>query len=128
MTDRPEEGDVFTVERTFTKADVRAFAEVSEDTQPRHTEPDEDGRLMVHGLLTATLPTKIGGNLEVLASRLDFHFRKPVYTGDTVTCEWDCVEVSEADGYLEVVGDITCTNQDGEVVMTARGEGRIYDD
>ena len=27
MTDRPEEGDVFTVERTFTKADVRAFAE-----------------------------------------------------------------------------------------------------
>src|SRR6056297_1436093 len=100
MTDRPEEGDVFTVERTFTRDDVRAFAEVSEDTQPRHTEPDEDGRLLVHGLLTATLPTKIGGNLEVLASRLDFHFQKPVYTGDTVSCEWECSEITERDGYL----------------------------
>ena len=88
--DRPDEGDVFTVERTFTKDDVRAFAAVSEDTQSRHTDPDQDGRLLVHGLLTATLPTEIGGNLEVL-------------------------------------GDITCTNQDDDVVMTTSAEGRIYE-
>lgn len=128
MTDRPEQGDRFTVERTFTKTDVRTFAEVSRDTQPRHTDPDEDGRLMVHGLLTATLPTQIGGDLEVLASRLDCHFERPVYTGDTITCEWVCTEVTDRDGYLEVLGDITCTNQDGDVVMTATAEGRIYDD
>jgi len=127
MPTRPTEGDVFTVERTFTEDDVQAFAAVSEDTQPRHTEPDEDGRLMVHGLLTATLPTKIGGDLEVLASRLDFHFERSVYTGDTITCEWVCTTVEQRDGYLEIVGDVTCTNQHGAVVMTARGEGRIYE-
>lgn len=125
MAERPRTGDVYTTERAFTESDVRQFAEISGDDQPRHVEPDDEGRLMVQGLLTATLPTEIGGDLEVLASRLDFRFKRPVYTGETITCEWRCAEVSEEDGRLSVVGDVTCTNEDDEVVMTCTGEGII---
>lgn len=125
MSDLPTEGDVYTIERTFTEADVRRFAALSGDDQARHVEPDEDGRLLVQGLLTATLPTSIGSDLEVLAHRLDFRFRRPVYTGETITCEWRCAEVTERSDRLEVVGDVTCTNEAGDVVMTCVGEGYV---
>ena len=74
----PEEGDVHTVERTFTHEDVERFGEVSGDRQAIHTEPDDEGRLMVQGLLTATLPTAIGGDLGVLARTMEYEFREPV--------------------------------------------------
>jgi len=50
---RPVAGETYTHERTFTVADVRQFAGVTGDTQDRHTEHDEDGRVLVHGLLTS---------------------------------------------------------------------------
>jgi len=49
-------GDSATWERTFTEEDVRSFATISGDQDVHHVTPDEQGRLMVHGLLTATLP------------------------------------------------------------------------
>ena len=60
-------GDVFEWERTFTKDDVEAFGRISGDVGRHHREPDESGRLVVHGLLTATLPTKLGGDVSYLA-------------------------------------------------------------
>jgi 3-hydroxybutyryl-CoA dehydratase len=52
-----------------------------------HVTPDEQGRLVVQGLLTATLPTKIGGDYNVLARTMNFEFLSPVFTGDTIICE-----------------------------------------
>lgn len=51
--------------------DVRQFTAFSGDDQTRHVEEDAEGWLMVQGLLTATLPTEIGGKLEVMAHHLD---------------------------------------------------------
>ena len=42
---------------------------------------------MVHGLLTATLPTKIGGDLNLIANEMIFRFHRPVFAGDTIRCE-----------------------------------------
>ena len=67
-SDLPAEGETVTFERTFDHADVERFVEVSEDEGTHHLEPDAEGRLLVHGLLTATLPTKVGGRYDVLAS------------------------------------------------------------
>lgn len=119
------EDAVQTYERTFTNSDVRAFADVSRDRQPRHLEPDEDGRLMVHGLLTATLPTKLGGDSEVLASRMDFQFHRPVYTGETVHCRTEREQVTEREDRYDVVSSVECT-VDGTVVMDGTVEGVIY--
>lgn len=122
----PEEGAVRTVERTFTREDVRQFAAVSGDTQSRHADPDEDGRLLVHGLLTATLPTEIGGELEVLAHEMAFTFHRPVYTGERVTCEWRTESVEERrDGHW-LTASVRCrTGGDEAAAMTGTVSGLV---
>lgn len=122
----PEEGDVHTYERTFSKEEVRQFGEVSGDEQAIHTEPDEEGRLTVQGLLTATLPTKIGGDLSYIARTMEFDFFRPVYTGNTITCEWTNETVEEREDRYSVTSSVVCYNEDEETVMEAHIEGLIW--
>ncbi len=122
----PEEGDTYSYERTFTVEEVEQFTELSGDAQPIHTEPDDDGRLMAQGLLTATLPTKIGGGLEVLAHRMDLRFERPVYTGQTITCTWTNEKVDEREDRYDITAEVVCTNDDGTTVLTATIEGLIW--
>ncbi|PSP77271.1 dehydratase [Halobacteriales archaeon QS_4_69_225] len=125
---RPAEGDSYTVERTFTTEEVRRFTALSGDDQPRHTDPDADGRLLVQGLLTATLPTAVGGDLEMLAHEMDFEFRRPVYTGEPITCEWTHETVETREDRYAVTADVDCRNADGETVLSATIEGFIEAD
>ena len=127
-TTPPTAGENYTVERTFTTADVRQFAAVSGDTQPRHTEPDEDGRLLVHGLLTATLPTTVGGDLAVLARSMSFEFVRPVYTGQTISCTWTHDDVEEHADRYELTVDVVCENERDEVVLTGSLFGLVWKD
>ena len=124
----PVEGESRTFERTFTVEDVRRFADLSGDAQPRHTDPDDDGRVMVQGLLTATMPTKLGGDDEVLARTMALAFRRPVYTGEPITCTWTYRTVVERDDRHEFTADVVCENGDGEVVLTATVEGLVRKD
>src|SRR6185437_14033161 len=80
-------GDIIKFERTFTVRDVELFTEISGDEGIHHLTPDEQGRLVIQGLLTATLPTKVGGDHSVLARTMNFEFLRPVFTGDTIICE-----------------------------------------
>jgi len=123
----PTEGETHRFERTFTAEEVRQFAQLAEDTQPRHTEPDADGRLMVHGLLTATLPTKIGGDLEVLAHTMEFEFVEPVYTGEAVTCTWTNEHVKAHGDRHELGVEVICEADKG-VVLRGHIEGIVWDD
>ena len=84
-------GDSFAVSRTFTEQDTMAFADMRRDYNPVHF----DHRFaavknfrdrICHGLLVASLLTEIGGQIGWLASGMNFHFRKPVYFGDTIEC------------------------------------------
>jgi acyl dehydratase len=124
-----EEGRTVTFERTFDHADVERFVEVSEDHGEHHLEPDEKGRLLVHGLLTATLPTKVGGAYDVLASRMEFEFRQPVWTGETVRCAvtFTRVEREPARERRHVEATFDCTRA-GETVLAGRFEGVVRDD
>lgn len=121
----PEEGDEYTFERTFDHEDVREFGELSGDQQPIHTEPDELDRLTVQGLLTATLPTKIGGELRYLARRMTLEFVQPVYTGERITCTVRLESVTERDGYYDVESSVVCTDEDDEVVLRGEIDGLI---
>ena len=64
-----------------------------------HVAPDEQGRLMVHGLLTATVPTKIGGDMNLIAREMKFQFHRPVFAGDTVICEVTIAEYEPGEQY-----------------------------
>lgn len=123
---KPREGETRSYERTFTVEDVQQFAEVSGDDQARHTEPDEDGRVMVQGLLTATLPTKLGSDSEVLATDMQFQFHQPVYTGESITCRTTYDTVIEREDRYEFVSETVCENEDGETVLSATSEGLIW--
>jgi len=120
-------GAIYTYERSFDAEDVRTWADLSGDEQDRHFEADDDGRQLIHGLLTASLQTKIGGDLNVLASRMDLHFRKPVYTDQTIHCTWEMETVTERPDRYDIVADVACT-VDGETVLDGTVEGLVWRD
>ncbi|WP_411964745.1 MaoC/PaaZ C-terminal domain-containing protein [Haloferax sp. YSMS24] len=125
-TDVPAEGETIVRERTFTRGEVQTFADLSRDEQPIHTDPDDEGRLVVHGLLTATLPTQIGGELEVLARSMEFDFLTPVYTGETIRCEVTMTAVDAREDRYDVETDIVCRRvADDSVVLRGGFEGLI---
>ena len=120
-------GDTLSWKRTFTEEDIRLFARVSGDDGEHHHVPDDQGRLMAHGLLTASLPTKIGGDMNLIARELSFEFHRPVFSGDTIECVVTLIEATPGDGYTKIDTVWRCTNQHGKEVMTGRGKGIIRD-
>jgi 3-hydroxybutyryl-CoA dehydratase len=121
-------GDVFTWQRTFTEEEILQFAQLSGDKGRHHMERDEKGRLMVHGLFTASIGTKIGGDLNYIAREMNFEFIRPVFTGDTITCELTITDVTPMDGYKRVAMKTVYRNQHGKEVLIGTSKGIIKDD
>nr|WP_236782496.1 hotdog domain-containing protein [Allobacillus saliphilus] len=122
-------GDKIKFERTFTKEDVELFTKVSMDEGDHHTTPDELGRIVVQGLLTATLPTKVGGDYNVLARTMNFEFLRPVFTDDTVECVVTIEELERRDEKrISIMASFICTNQKGKQVLTENFAGIILQD
>ncbi|WP_078382063.1 hotdog domain-containing protein [Sutcliffiella halmapala] len=119
-------GDIITFERTFTVRDVELFTEVSGDEGIHHITPDEQGRLVVQGLLTATLPTKVGGDYNVMARNMNFEFLRPVFTGDTIICEVtiEKYEKNEKDR-TAILANFSCENQHEKEVLKGDFSGVI---
>jgi 3-hydroxybutyryl-CoA dehydratase len=127
MRDFMKVGDTLSWSRTFTEKDIRLFAQLSGDQGAHHFIPDAQGRLMAHGLLTATLPTKIGGDLNLIARELVFRFQRPVFAGDTIECVVTLTSAVPGDGFINVESEWRCTNQHGKEVLTGGGSGIIRD-
>ena len=118
-------GDTFSWVRTFTVEDIRAFAQVSGDAGAQHITPDAVGRLMVQGLLTATLPTKIGGDLNYIARDMYFVFERPVYAGDTIACAVTLTELEPANGVTHVSAEWVCRKHNDKIVLTGSTHGIV---
>jgi len=120
-------GDRFSVTRTFTEEDTINFAKTSRDYNPVHFEDrfvkakQFKGKIC-HGLLVGSMLTQIGGQLGWLATEMDFKFRKPVYFGDTITCELT-IHMINAKGLVEA--GAVFTNSDGVVVVEAVVKGNF---
>ena len=121
-------GDISSWERTFTVEDVRQFGQISGDLGIHHVEPDEQGRLLVQGLLTATLPTKRGGDLNFIARKMVFEFLRPVFTGDAIRCENTIESIEKQEGRSLVEASFVCRNQHGKEVLTGHVSGIIRDE
>ncbi|CRK84853.1 FAS1-like dehydratase domain-containing protein [Neobacillus massiliamazoniensis] len=119
-------GDIIRFERTFNKEDVEMFTEVSLDEGNHHINPDEQGRLVIQGLLTATLPTKVGGDYNVLARTMNFEFLRPVFTGDTIICEVKIEKFEKQDNNrTSILASFLCTNQNEKQVLRGNFAGVI---
>ena len=106
---------------------MREFAELSGDKGIHHVEADIYGRIMVQGLLTATIPTKLGGDMNYIARHIAFDFVRPVFAGDTIACEGTVETVEPAEGRLNVSLSFVCRNQAGDEVMRGTTKGIIRD-
>jgi 3-hydroxybutyryl-CoA dehydratase len=118
-------GDVRSWERTFTEDDVRLFGQLSGDQGIHHVRPDEQGRVMVQGLLTATLPTKLGGDMNYIAREISFEFLRPVFVGDTIRAESKITRFERVDGRIQMAAEFVCRNQYGKEVLTGHTHGII---
>ena len=101
------------------------FARLSGDQGIHHLVPDDKGRLMAHGLLTATLPTKIGGDINFIAREMTFQFHRPVFAGDTIECEVTLTERESGANFINIASTFVCRNQEGKEVMTGQARGVI---
>ncbi len=113
--------------RTFGPQDVEGFARLTRDDNPVHFEQrwcELKGfrKPICHGLLVGSMVCEPGGQWGWLASAMSFRFRRPVYVGDTVTCELRIVQVGER-GHARAEG--TMTNQDGEIVLMVELSGYL---
>ncbi|TCT18050.1 acyl dehydratase [Melghiribacillus thermohalophilus] len=120
-------GDVFTWTRTFTDEEILQFAELTGDKGEHHMSRDEHGRLMVHGLLTSSIATKIGGDLNYIARNMNFEYVRPVFSGDTITCEITITDIEQRDTYKKLSMKSIFRNQDGKEVLTGTSHGIIKD-
>ncbi len=111
--------------RKITDEEIARFAELSGDKGTHHLERDAQGRLMAHGLLTATLPTKVGGDLDFIARTMHFEFLRPVYGGDTLTCTGLVESVVKQSTRLKVKFAFEIVNQNGETVLKGSSAGQI---
>lgn len=118
-------GDIIRFERTFTAEDVELFTKISRDEGSHHVTPDEQGRLVIQGLLTATLPTKIGGDNNVLARAMNFEFLRPVFTGDTIICEVTIDRFEKPDSRTRINASFLCKNQHEKEVLRGDFSGVI---
>lgn len=118
-------GDHISWQRTFTEADIRAFTALSGDAGTHHLQPDAQGRLMAHGLLTATIPTKIGGDMNFIAREMTFQFQRPVFSGDTISCVVTVASLEVAEQLTNIATTFVCRNQHGKEVMTGIARGVI---
>ncbi|MBM4761747.1 hotdog domain-containing protein [Bacillus sp. B15-48] len=119
-------GDVITFERSFTIEDVKLFTKISGDEGTHHLTPDEQGRLVIQGLLTATLPTKVGGDHNVLARTMNFEFLRPVFTGDRIVCEVTIENYQKQDDKRTAISaSFLCKNQHEKLVLRGDFAGVI---
>lgn len=118
-------GQVLEYRRTITEDDVARFAELSGDKGVHHLQRDAQGRLMAHGLLTATLPTKLGGDADFMARTMRFDFQKAVYAGDALLCKGVVESVIVQSTRLKVRFAFEISNQSGEVVLKGSSSGMI---
>ena len=117
------------VSRTFDQGEIDRFAEITADYNPVHFEPRWTAAKgyrgpICHGLLVGSMLCEIGGQLGWLASGMAFRFRRPVYVGDTVTCE---LTIEAIDERQRARAACLFTNQRGERVLEATVEGFLPD-
>ncbi|HNV46053.1 MAG TPA: MaoC family dehydratase [Spirochaetota bacterium] len=113
--------------RTFTQEETNTFGDITRDYNPVHYDErfaKQKGftDLICHGLLVGGMVCELGGQVGWLATGMKFLFKRPVYFGDTVTCE---ITVRTVDENGFAVADARFTNQSGDEVLEAKISGLV---
>lgn len=125
------EGDSASLTKTITDADIRAFAEVTGDSNPVHVDEEyaantRFGQRIAHGMLTASfisavIGTKLPGPGAIYLGQT-LQFRTPAYLGDTVTATCTIQSYDKKRGRM-TLSTVVRNQQDEEVVS---GEATVH--
>ncbi|MBI5202250.1 MAG: dehydratase [Elusimicrobia bacterium] len=107
---------------------IERFAELSGDKGRHHLEADAQGRVMAHGLLTATLPTELGGRLDYMAQEMLFEFVGAVYAGDELECTGVVESAVKKPLSWRLSFSFRVVNQDGKLVLKGTTAGIVLRD
>lgn len=127
-------GDIFELERSFTRDDVDRFAELSGDFSPLHVDENyaqgtEFGQRVVHGMLLASLFSNLVGmripGRPALYLGQELAFRKPVFIGDALTARGKVTAKNAATSTISLAMEIR--NQDDKVVVSGTGKVKVRD-
>ncbi|MEE8204978.1 MAG: MaoC family dehydratase [Dehalococcoidales bacterium] len=117
--------------RTISQADIGLFASLSGDFSPIHMRQDYAektfyGSRIAHGVISLGLLSAAMAKLPGLVIFLSqsVKFLKPVRIGDTITATVEVIEIHREKGIVTLKN--TCTNQNGETVVTGQAECRLY--
>jgi acyl-CoA thioesterase FadM len=86
---------------------------------------DQDGQVVLHGLLTATIPTKLGGDIDYIARTMEFEFPNPASTGVEITCVTTIERVEERTERTKLDASYVCETAEGTVVFRGQTEGVV---
>jgi phosphate acetyltransferase len=127
--DEIEIGDSATLVRTLRHEDIQMYAIMSGDINPSHVDPEYANssllrEVIAHGmwggaLISNVLGTQFPGPGTVYIDQ-SLHFALPVRVGDTLTVTITCQKKYPRNKHM--VMDCTCTNQDGQKVITGSAE------
>ncbi len=118
-------GQKATLSKTFTEADILAFAQASGDENPVHLDEayaatTPFGRRIAHGMLvagliSAVLGTKLPGPGTIYLGQ-ELRFKKPVYIGDTITAVVEVEKIRQDKPIATLKTE--CYNQHDVLVIT----------
>ena len=118
-------GQKVSIQKTFSAADVTAFAGISLDVNPIHMSDGYAkntifGKRIIHGMLTASLISAVLGNYlpgpGTIYLGQELKFMAPVYLGDDITATVEVAELREDKKIVKL--NTTSVNQDGKTVVS----------
>lgn len=118
-------GQTASIQKTYSAADVTAFAGISLDVNPIHmsdgyAKDTMFGKRIVHGILTSGLISAVLGNQlpgpGTIYLGQELKFMAPVYLGDDITATVEIVELRADKKIVKL--NTTCVNQDGKTVIS----------
>jgi 3-hydroxybutyryl-CoA dehydratase len=117
-------GQVASLVTVVDEARIRAFAEVSGDTNPMHLDPafgiqTRFGGPIAHGMLSASFVSAVIGTLlpgpGAIYKSQSLRFTAPVRAGDSITARVEVVELYPERRRVRLA--TTCANQLGQLVV-----------
>lgn len=123
-------GETATRKRTVTASDIEAFAKLTRDFNPIHTDPDyakttRFGQCIAHGMLTASLVSSVLGvelpGPGAIYMNQELRFEAAVMAGDRIEALVEVTDWDEKKGRIRLATQVR--NQHGTVVLS--GEARL---
>jgi 3-hydroxybutyryl-CoA dehydratase len=118
----PRAGMVLEYRRRFTRAEILQFAELSGDRGEHHVSGE---RLIVHGLLVASIVTKLGGDLDYVSRDMQMEFLEPVYEDEWTLGVLTIEEALERPQRIKIRMRCEVLRKDGTCVLRGTSRGQI---